>query len=91
MVAALFVLCPPVLDYYLWLLPFLELNPNAPLIPITALLRVNYFRPYFSSRSMTSICDHGIVWLAHEPLLAMLMCQGWVSRKENATGMGLYA
>ncbi|MGB5619064.1 MAG: hypothetical protein WBM78_19645 [Desulfobacterales bacterium] len=75
--------------YYLWLLPFLALNPNAPLILYIALLSVYYLRPYFINWSMTSIFDHGIVWLEHGLALVLLIRQWWVSRKENATGMGL--
>jgi hypothetical protein len=87
-VAALFVLSPTQFPwYYLWLLPFLALNPNAPLIIYTALLSLFYLRPYFTSRSMTSIFDHGIVWLEHGPVLVLLIRQWWLSRKENATGI----
>lgn len=88
-VAALFILSPTQFPwYYLWLLPFLALYPNAPLILYTALLSVYYLRPYFTSRSMTSIFDHGIVWLEHGPVLVLLIRQWWVGRKESATGMG---
>ena len=91
-VAALFVLSPTQFPwYYLWLLPFLALTPNPPLIFYTALLSMYYLRPYFTSRSMTSIFDHGIVWLEHGPVLALLIRQWWVGRKVNATGMGLGA
>jgi hypothetical protein len=65
------------------LLSFLALNPNAPLILSTALLSVYYLRPYFTSRSMTSIFDHGIVWLEHRPALVLLIRQRWVSRKKT--------
>ena len=86
-VAALFVLSPTQFPwYYLWLLPFLTLNSNTPLILYTALLSVYYLRPYFTSRSMTSLFDHGIVWLEHGPVLVLLIRQWWMSRKEKATG-----
>jgi hypothetical protein len=89
-VAALFVLSPTQYPwYYMWLLPFLALNPNAPLILYTALLSLYYLRPYFTSRSMTSIFDYGIVWLEHGPVLVLLIRQWWVSRNQNATGRGL--
>jgi alpha-1,6-mannosyltransferase len=88
-VAALFVLSPTQFPwYYLWLLPFLALNPNAPLILYTAMLPMYYLRPYFASRSMTSIFDYGIVWIQHGPILLLLIRQWWVGRKENATGKG---
>jgi hypothetical protein len=89
-VAALFVLSPTQYPwYYIWLLPFLALNPNAPLILYTALLSLYYLRPYFTSQSMKSIFDHGIVWLEHGPVLVLLVRQWWVGRKQNATGWGL--
>jgi hypothetical protein len=88
-VAALFLLSPTQFPwYYLWLLPFLALNPNGPLIVYTALLSLYYLRPYFTSRSMTPIFDHGIVWLEHGPVLVLLIGQWWMGRKENATGNG---
>jgi hypothetical protein len=65
------------------LLSFLALNPNAPPILSTALLSVYCLRPYFTSRSMTSIFDHGIVWLEHRPALVLLIRQRRVSRKKR--------
>ena len=72
--AILFFLSPTQFPwYFLWLLPFLSLRINFPLLLLTALLPIYYMRFHFEARQDTNIFDHWVVWVQYAPVWFLLI------------------
>lgn len=72
-VAALFLLGPAQFPwYYVWLLPFLAIQPRFSLLLLTAMLPLYYLRFFFDARNYVGIFDSGIVWLEYIPVWYLL-------------------
>ena len=83
-VAALFLLSPAQYPwYYVWLLPLLALTPRLSLLSLTALLPLYYLRFYFEARGEPGRFDHGVVWIEHLPVLALLVWE-WLRAKRQS-------
>jgi len=82
-VAALFLLSPTQFPwYYLWLLPFLVVQPKFSLLLLTATLSIYYLRFYFDSIHRVELFDHGIIWVAFAPVWILLV-RDWVIRRRH--------
>jgi len=87
-IAALFLLSPTQFPwYYLWMVPFLAIQPRTSLLLLTALLPMYYLREWLRSRGMIHVFDHGIVWLEFAPVwLTLLLECARASRKSTLLG-----
>jgi alpha-1,6-mannosyltransferase len=82
---ALFFLSPVQFPwYYVWLLPFLVLQPRGSLLLLTALLPLYYLRYFFLARGQVHIFDYGIVWAEYLPVWILLFREWWISRRPTA-------
>lgn len=67
--AALFLLSPTQFPwYYLWLLPFLALQPLPPLLWLGVLLPIYYLRFMCVAQGQSALYDHWLVWLIYLPV-----------------------
>ena len=79
--AILFFLSPTQFPwYFLWLLPFLALRMNLPLLLLTALLPIYYLRGHFEARQETAVFDHWVVWLEYMPVWLLLISKAMQPR-----------
>lgn len=77
-VAALFLLSPTQFPwYYLWLIPFLVIQPRKSLLCLTVLLPVYYLRFYFRDHDNVAVFDTYIVWLEYLPVWLLLAWEWW--------------
>ena len=67
----------------MWLLPLLALTPRLSLLSLTALLPLYYLRFYFEARGEPGRFDHGVVWIEHLPVLALLVWE-WLRPKRQS-------
>jgi len=82
--AALFLLSPTQFPwYYLWLLPFLAIQPRGSLLLLTALLPLYYLRFYFKAVGDVGTFDNGIVWLEYAPVWLLLAREWYMGRSES--------
>ncbi len=73
-VAALFLLSPTQFPwYYIWMLPFLAVQPRFSLLVMTVLLPLYYLRFFFDIHDKVFIFDDGIVWLEHAPVWLLII------------------
>jgi hypothetical protein len=80
--AALFFISPTQFPwYFLWILPFLALDPRASLLLLTALLPLYYLRYFFKARGMVHIHDYGVVWIEFIPVWILLIWEWYKGRK----------
>jgi hypothetical protein len=80
-VAALFLLSPTQFPwYYIWILPFLTINPRSSLLLLTALLPLYYLRFYFKAIDNIRAFDIGIVWIEYVPVWLLLIREWYVNR-----------
>lgn len=80
--AALFLTSPTQFPwYYLWLFPALMLRPVWPLIALTALLPLYYWRFQAQAQDWVAWFDQGLVWLEFAPVLAGLAWSALRSRR----------
>lgn len=83
-VTALFLLSPTQFPwYYLWVLPFLVIEPRFSLMLLTALLPLYYLRFFFNARDIVGVFDYGIVWLEFVPVWCLLIWEWHVRRKRR--------
>jgi alpha-1,6-mannosyltransferase len=83
-VTALFLLSPTQFPwYYLWVLPFLVVEPRFSLMLLTALLPLYYLRFFFDARGLVGVFDYGVVWLEFVPVWCLLIWEWHVRRKRR--------
>lgn len=85
-IAAVFLLSPAQFPwYYVWLVPFLALQPRGSLLVLTALLPLYYLRLYFSARHNTGVFDNLIVWFEYLPVWSLLIREYYVMRRSRSS------
>jgi hypothetical protein len=86
--AGLFFLSPTQFPwYYIWMLPFLSLNPRISLLLFTPLLPIYYLRFYFEARGAAAFFDNFLVWLQFAPVWLLLIWE-WRKGRKEGNGMG---
>lgn len=81
-ISAIFLLSPTQFPwYYIWLLPFLTIQPKFSLLALTPLLSLYYLRYYFAALGNVQLFDYGIVWLEFIPIWILLI---WESFAKNS-------
>jgi alpha-1,6-mannosyltransferase len=81
-VAALFLLSPTQFPwYYLWVIPFLVMQPRPSLLLLSAILPLYYLRFHFKARHAAWIFDDYIVWLEYVPVWVLLLREWWTTRR----------
>jgi hypothetical protein len=73
--------------YFVWVIPFLAIRPNLPLLLLTALLPFYYLRFYFEQKGMLPVFNYGIVWLEFIPVWILLILQWLKHRKYELKGV----
>lgn len=87
-VAALFLLSPAQFPwYYVWLVPFLALQPRYSLLSLTALLPLYYLRFYLNARGQAVVFDYGVVWIEYLPVWVLLWWE-WTQRRQPRVALG---
>ncbi len=87
--AALFLTSPTQFPwYYLWLFPALMLRPVWPLIALTALLPLYYWRFQAQAQDWVAWFDSTLVWLEFAPVLAGLAWLAWRRWRNAAPRFG---
>jgi hypothetical protein len=85
-VAAVFLLSPAGFPwYFLWVVPFLVVQPSMPLLLLNCLLPLYYLVFFFRARHAGETFDAYIVWIEYLPVALAMLCQ-WLARKPAQAG-----
>ncbi len=83
-IAAIYLISPTQFPWYVvWLIPFLALNPRRPLLLLTAMLPIYYFRYYFEAIGRVELFDYFIVWLEFGPVWFYIFYEWRNNRRLN--------
>lgn len=84
-ISALFLISPTQFPwYFVWLLPFLTIVPNMPLLLLTLLLPLYYLNFYFEQKGLIAVFNNGIVWLEFVPVWLLLLWQRIKSHRDHS-------
>ncbi|MFQ5583017.1 MAG: glycosyltransferase 87 family protein [Calditrichia bacterium] len=84
-ISALFLISPTQFPwYFVWLLPFLTIVPNMPLLLFTLLLPLYYLNFYFEQKGLITVFNNGIVWLEFVPVWLLLLWQ-WIKSHRDCS------
>lgn len=87
-IAAAFLISPTQFPwYFVWVIPFLSLNPKMSILILTALLPLYYLRFYLEPRGLIAYFKHGIIWLEFMPVWILLVLD-WVKLRKSRTILG---
>lgn len=88
-VAAIFLLSPTQFPwYFLWVMPFLALQPTPSMLLLSATLLIYYLRYYFEGIARVEVFDQGIVWLEYVPVWCLLILECARIRKSRIDDKG---
>jgi len=84
-IAAAFLISPTQFPwYFVWVIPFLTLNPKMSILILTALLPLYYLRFYLEPRGLITYFNYGVVWLEFVPVWILLILD-WVKLRKSRT------
>ena len=89
--AAVFLLSPTGFPwYYLWVVPFLTINPRPSLLLLNSMLPLYYLLYYYRARGTPETFDNVVIWVEYLPFWGLAMWEwlsstGSVGRKREIT------
>ena len=81
-IAGMYLISPTQFPWYVvWLVPFLVASPRRPLLFLTLLLPIYYFRYYFEAHGNAELFDNYIVWIEFTPVWILILREWWLNRQ----------
>lgn len=82
-IAAAFLVSPTQFPwYFVWVIPFMTMNPKMSILILSALLPLYYLRFYLEPRGLIAYFNYGVVWFEFVPVWILLALE-WVKFRKS--------